>query len=131
MGHLMRTRDGLACHLHRDAFALAQPRSLRVIGAEDPGRRGHGFQVPVQYSGVQEDAPERPASGPGQRGPPYPWPFRTPSAPLPGKGGDSPPGGSTARTEVKAILTSWSVKLRISCLKMLKQSLPMWRKLEF
>jgi len=71
-------RGGLACQLLRDSSALAVGLPLHVIEAEDPGRRGHGFQVPVQYGGVKEDAPERPASWPGQRGPPYSWPFRTP-----------------------------------------------------
>jgi len=52
--------------------------------------------------------PERPASGPGQRGPSYPWPFRNADAPLSGTNGGSPPGWSTARTEVKVLLTSSS-----------------------
>jgi len=53
MGVLPR---GLACHLLRDASTLPQPCSLHVIEAEDPvGMLDHGFQVPVQYGGVQED----------------------------------------------------------------------------
>ena len=83
-----------------------------------PGRRGHGFQVPVQCRGVKEDAPERPASGPGQHGPPYLWPFRTPDAPLSGRSGGFPPEWSTARTEVKALLTISSIELRSSRLRM-------------
>ena len=76
----MRTRDGLACQLLRDASPLAVGLPLHVTEAEDQGTASSGlcFQVPVQCRGVKEDAPERPASWPGQRGPPYFLPFRTP-----------------------------------------------------
>jgi len=54
----MRTRDGLACQLLRDASPLAVGLPPHIIEAEDPvGELGHGFQVPVQYGGVKEDAP--------------------------------------------------------------------------
>ena len=62
------SRGGLACQLLRDASPLAQPSSLNIIEAEHSvGELGHGFQVPVQYRGVQGDVPERPASGSGHR----------------------------------------------------------------
>ena len=99
------SRGGLACHFLRDASTLAVGLPLHIIEAEDPvGELGHGFKVPVQYSGVQEDGRLRP----GRRGSPYPWPFRNADAPLSGRGDESPPGWSTARTEVKALLTSSS-----------------------
>jgi hypothetical protein len=52
------SRGGLACSLLRDASTLAVGLPVHIIEAESPvGGRGHGFQVPVQYGGVKEDAP--------------------------------------------------------------------------
>jgi hypothetical protein len=114
---------GLACHLLRDASTLPQPElSLHIIEAEDPvGELGHGFQVPVQYRDVQEDAPPRGLlHGLGNWCRVYSWPFRTSGdcAPLSGKDDGSPPGWSAARTEVKALLTFSSIALRSSRLRM-------------
>ena len=89
-------------------LGLALP--LHVIEAEDPvGELGpFASRCRSNTGAYRRMHPERPASGPGQRGPPYPWPFRRAGgcAPLSGMGGGSPPGWSTARTEVKALLTS-------------------------
>jgi len=58
IGPSHENRGGLACHLLRDASALAVGLPLHIIEAEDPiGELRR--QVPVQYRGVQEDAPPR------------------------------------------------------------------------
>jgi hypothetical protein len=112
------SRGGLACNLLRDASTLAVGLPLHVIEAEGPVGAAMASRCRSNTGAYRRMHPERPASGPGQRGPPYPWPFRKPDAPLSGRSGGSPPGWSTARTEVKALLTSSSMEMRSSRLRM-------------
>ena len=79
------------------------PASARALAAchrsERPGRRARPWLPgarPMQGRTGGWSPPSRPASWPGQRGPPYPWPFRRGGgcAPLSGRSGGSPPGWS-------------------------------------
>jgi hypothetical protein len=93
--------------------ALAYHRSKDPVGAVMASRCRSNTRA------YRRMTPSRPASGPGQNGPPYSWLFQQ------SRGlcstimnGGSPPGWPTARTEVKALFTDSSVELLSNWLRM-------------